>query len=1161
MSLSLLALKIIGPPVAKRLLELFNISSSLTNAVLEQAIDVGADEVLGSPEARKTLSQQIDQVAKKLAADLQPLFGYEARNIEHNSRDAILLGVAETIIKARLSSDTLAELNFDVARLKQYLLQANSNVTRLFSQGETAVYHQAIEVVSQRLIEAAPKVEGFELSSTSVTLQRLSEIVRYIEDQREQATRAADNFAVRYRGIVQNELDRLEVFGLQRMDRLTSRQSLSTAYITLSVSGPRDEGEKTALTLMGDERSERDAGRRSRQIDEVLCECRRLVIRGGAGAGKSTLLQWLAVRAAKQDFQGKLQHWNYKIPFFIRLRNLVDKAFPTPEQFPALTAPNCAALMPSPDWVHQYLDHGQALVLIDGVDELPRQERQDFFEALKDLVRDFSEAIYIVTSRPSGLKDAQGEVWQEWEDWVEAQGFVNLNMEPMSPVNIEEFVMRWHSALPADISSNDQSIDHTQMAGNLRSQLRQRSELRRLASTPLLCAMICALHRERRETLPSARLQLYRECIEMLLDRRDAGRGIPLDETYPTGLNELQKTDLLQSLALKLMRLNRSDLEADRVDDHFATELKNTSLPPSVTGKQIRELFVDRAGLLREPIVGQIDFAHRTFQEYLAAKAALDDDSLEELLQKVMDDQWRESIIVAAGLARPKERAKLLKFLLDQGYNQPDNKHYLHLLAVACLETTTSVDQEIRDRVLASAKALLPPQDDDEIAMVARAGNEIVPLLKYEPHYPADEACNCIKGLVQIGTPTAMQFLVDYAKAAFESEADLYSIGRAIGRGWNIFDQNTFLPNVLTHLKILDLGDTQISDVSPLKNLTQLIRLDLDSTSVTDVSPLGGLIQLETLYLFENQVRNISSLSRLTQLRKLYLSETQVTDLSALSQLTQLEELDMSRTQVTDLSALSQLTQLKKLYLSGTQVTDLSALSQLTQLEELDMSRTQVTDLSALSQLTQLKKLYLSRTQVTDLSALCRLTQLTLLNLTETQVTDLSVLSGLTQLEELNLTRTQVTDLSVLSGLTQLARLDLTETQVTDLSVLSGLTQLKKLYLSRTQVTDLSVLSGLTQLEELYLSRTQVTDLSALSGLTQLTQLILSGTQVTDLSALSGLTQLTRLDLSRTQVTDLSALSGLTQLTQLILFGTQVTDVSCLEHLHNLGIFRRERQN
>jgi hypothetical protein len=57
----------------------------------------------------------------------------------------------------------------------------------------------------------------------------------------------------------------------------------------------------------------------------------------------------------------------------------------------------------------------------------------------------------------------------------------------------------------------------------------------------------------------------------------------------------------------------------------------------------------------------------------------------------------------------------------------------------------------------------------DEIAMVARAGNEVVPLLKYESHYSADEACNCIAALVKIGTNAAMQTLVDYAKARFDT--------------------------------------------------------------------------------------------------------------------------------------------------------------------------------------------------------------------------------------------------------------------------------------------------------------------------------------------------------------------------------------------------------
>ena len=472
-----------------------------------------------------------------------------------------------------------------------------------------------------------------------------------------------------------------------------------------------------------------------------------------------------------------------------------------------------------PDWVHRYLNRGQALILIDGVDELPRQKRQDFFEALKDLVCDFSEATYIVTSRPSGLKNLQGEEWQEWEEWVEAQKFVNLTLEPMSSSNIEEFVTRRHHSLKQE-KSGMLPEDPTITAENLKRQLRQRTELRRLASTPLLCAMICVLHRERKETLPSSRLQLYSECIDMLLNRRDAGRSIPLDETYPIGLNEGQKTELLQSLALRLMRLDRSNLETERVDSHFDAELGKTNLPQTITGRQIRELFVDRAGLLRSPIVGSIDFAHRTFQEYLAAKAALADDGLEELLQKVTDDQWRESIIVAAGLARPKERELLLKALLERGNSELSNQNYLHFLAIACLETATSVEPDTRTQVLNCVRALLPPKDEEEVIMAVRAGNEIIPLLAFDPNYSAEEACQCIQALVQIGTPAAMNMLADYAKATFEAEDDQYEIGNAIGRGWDVFDQAAYLSKVLSYLCVLDLENTRISDIRTLCSLS-----------------------------------------------------------------------------------------------------------------------------------------------------------------------------------------------------------------------------------------------------------------------------------------------------------------------------------------------------
>ena len=204
-----------------------------------------------------------------------------------------------------------------------------------------------------------------------------------------------------------------------------------------------------------------------------------------------------AVRPVCNCFEGKLAVWITKFPFFIRLRSLVGKGFPPPEEFPALIAKNLAVRMPD-GWVHEYLRRGQALVLIDGVDELPIQDRGDFFAALKAIVQTFPQAIYIITSQPSGLKSTKGSVWEEWEEWVDTQKFKNLTLEPMTAANVEAFVTRWHGALSQARSGNPflsnllLNLKQTpeQTAEKLNRQLQQRPELMRLASTPLFCAMI-----------------------------------------------------------------------------------------------------------------------------------------------------------------------------------------------------------------------------------------------------------------------------------------------------------------------------------------------------------------------------------------------------------------------------------------------------------------------------------------------------------------------------------------------------------------------------------------------------------------------------------------------------------------------------------------------
>lgn len=116
------------------------------------------------------------------------------------------------------------------------------------------------------------------------------------------------------------------------------------------------------------------------------------------------------------------------------------------------------------------------------------------------------------------------------------------------------------------------------------------------------------------------------------------------------------------------------------------------------------------------------------------------------------------------------------------------------------------------------------------------------------------------------------------------------------------------------NLEYLNLISNQISDVSPLSELSKLKTLYLDQNNqIYDISPLAGLTNLEDLSLFVNKVTNVSPLAGLMKLRKLNLRFNRINDISPLAGLTNLEYLYLENNPITDMSKLSRLTKLKVL--------------------------------------------------------------------------------------------------------------------------------------------------------------------------------------------------------------------------------------------------------
>jgi hypothetical protein len=177
----------------------------------------------------------------------------------------------------------------------------------------------------------------------------------------------------------------------------------------------------------------------------------------------------------------------------------------------------------------------------------------------------------------------------------------------------------------------------------------------------------------------------------------------------------------------------------------------------------------------------------------------------------------------------------------------------------------------------------------------------------------------------------------------------------AVDKSWWVkTTEKWFGEKVLQSINVIDLGETEVSDLSRLAEIKNLETLYLYNTEVTDLTPLAAMNNLRTLFLSNTPVTDLSPLAELQSLNELNLGGTEVSDLWPLAELTNLRLLSVHNTQVSDLSPLTGLTNLVRLNLRNTPVSDLSPLAELKSLAMLDLSSTSTTG----EQLQSLRQLF-----------------------------------------------------------------------------------------------------------------------------------------------------------------------------------------------------------
>jgi Leucine-rich repeat (LRR) protein len=171
-------------------------------------------------------------------------------------------------------------------------------------------------------------------------------------------------------------------------------------------------------------------------------------------------------------------------------------------------------------------------------------------------------------------------------------------------------------------------------------------------------------------------------------------------------------------------------------------------------------------------------------------------------------------------------------------------------------------------------------------------------------------------------------------EAELTSYNDAEKIMRAV-RDWVAKDEDEEVDReALEGICELSIDDSNLTDISTLKNLPNLEVLSLSRNKLTDISPLANLTELKELELDDNQITDVICLADLPRLHSLRLSRNKLKSLEGLKNLPNLTVLQLRHNQLTDISALTNLESLEWLCLENNKLTDVDVLFKLENLTE-----------------------------------------------------------------------------------------------------------------------------------------------------------------------------------------------------------------------------------
>ena len=411
-----------------------------------------------------------------------------------------------------------------------------------------------------------------------------------------------------------------------------------------------------------------EANKEPKPFGQIFEQHPRLALLALPGGGKTLLLKRLTVAYAdpqrRRASSDALPEFDL-LPVLIRCREwreyIASPILTLLANMSSITGqPSLAGLS---DALQLLLAEGRVLLLVDGLDEIHDDAlRTIFVDHLEAFLTDYPRIRLVVTSREAGFSLVAPCLARFCARW---------HVAPLAPEAITALCDHWHVLMKGD-------APETRAEGReVANMLVQNPSLLRLAENPLLLTMLLVV-KHGNGRLPPDRVSLYSRAVEVLLDTWNIKGHEPLSpkEAVPQ----------LAFVAFQMMRMGRQTATEKEIlvlleeaRDKVPQIRRYAQDTPHAFLKRVelRSSLLVEAGRQRDGAgtVPFYQFRHLTFQEYLAAVAAVEghyvdydkgDTVLTPLALHLLAEEWKEVVPMAAVLAK-KQAEPLMAALVAEG--------------------------------------------------------------------------------------------------------------------------------------------------------------------------------------------------------------------------------------------------------------------------------------------------------------------------------------------------------------------------------------------------------------------------------------------------------------------------------------------------------------